>query len=125
VHLNDKKKQKINEKIQNDTPSENSNKTVIQNKIDTEKEYVIFKNYFKNKKNPSSKTESIETKETAIATEAIGNDTISSRNESEKKSEKLLTTSIYEAQSIIDMPLPTEKDSFSEYSMFVDKIFRK
>lgn len=27
--------------------------------------------------------------------------------------------------SIIDIPLPNEKDSFSEYSLFVDKIFKK
>ena len=30
-----------------------------------------------------------------------------------------------ENNSIIDIPLPTEKDNFSEYSLFVDKIFKK
>ena len=73
-----------------------------------------------------SKIESTEARETKIAAEANNsNDTISLGNESEKKSEKQLSPTIYATQSIIDMPLPTEKDSFSEYSMFVDKIFKK
>lgn len=134
--------EKINEKIPNNSPSDICN--AIQNKQDHEKEYVILKNYFKSKKYSAERKESSPSKETTIASDIVmnGNDTISSANDLEKRSDKQTNKQpfyydalkevprqaavpIYEAQSIIDTPLPTEKDSFSEYSMFVDKIFKK